>query len=250
MILKSEYARLNRAILTSFLTVLSINVQAQDAGAPATGAANTQPQPYNFPGWPGKAAEFRERVPLAPPGPYMSTALSDFSFDGTPFDRSRDDYRKSTFDTPEQRFSPDIPWPSQMSNHDYGYSRSSANRMDSDWRDGDGAGSLDNWPDNNWPAWPDNNLPEIGPETGEGYGSGGESSQELAPDDNWAPKWPRVSRPNDRWPDDDWENHDRRDDSWQHSRWPEPVWPDSRRAEPWPDSRNMPQEPVKNTPAP
>ena len=133
-----------------------------------------------------------------------------------------------------------------MSNRDYGYRRSSTERLDNDWRDGDGAGMPDNWPENNWPDWPDNSLPAID----EHYGSDNGSSRELSADDNWAPKWPRVSRPNDKWPGDDWEDENWRDDRWQDTRWPEPRWPESRRAAPWPDSSNEPEEAVTNTHAP
>jgi hypothetical protein len=97
---------------------------------------------FSFPGWPERYEPVvRERIPMAPPGPYMSSALSDFSFDNVPFgrgmDRNRDeidrerderlrqrreemdrvrddmhDFKDRSVEMSMERFSPDVPWPS------------------------------------------------------------------------------------------------------------------------------------------
>jgi hypothetical protein len=69
---------------------------ADDALAAAesdtSGINNNTQGTFAFPRWPERdSAEMRDVVPMAPPGPYMSSALSDFSFDDA---TSNDDWDK------------------------------------------------------------------------------------------------------------------------------------------------------------
>jgi hypothetical protein len=80
---------------------------------------------FNFPRWPERRmSPSRERIPLAPPGPYMSSALSDFSFNEseTSFENDMDGRRRELISNspgiPIERFSPDIPWPSHTKSPD------------------------------------------------------------------------------------------------------------------------------------
>ena len=84
-------------------------------------AGDKQELPFMFPQWPERKQVNREMIPLPPPGPYMSSALSDFSIKGQPFDRgydknqlntSVDDSNVST--KPVEKFSPDRPWPKNL----------------------------------------------------------------------------------------------------------------------------------------
>jgi hypothetical protein len=61
------------------------------AESDASGMDNNSQGAYAFPRWPERdSAEIRDIVPMAPPGPYMSSALSDFSFDDIPSDNDWD----------------------------------------------------------------------------------------------------------------------------------------------------------------
>ena len=89
-------------------------VESQAAEAAETSASEDQQRRFSFPRWPESRTINRERVPLAPPGPYMSSALSDYSFKEPSFDRAGS-MRAIRMDPPDmsmKRFSPDIPWPS------------------------------------------------------------------------------------------------------------------------------------------
>jgi hypothetical protein len=86
--------------------------------ATANNDNENQQQAYSFPGWPESRSVRKERVPLAPPGPYMSSALNDFAFDRD-WDNGRDNgsdrhdaWMDLSSDKVGKRFSPDIPWPS------------------------------------------------------------------------------------------------------------------------------------------
>ena len=93
-------------------------VDAQAAETAKTSASEGQQRRFSFPRWPESRSIKRERVPLVPPGPYMSSALSDFSFKESSFDRafdrvgSRRASRRDPADMSMEEFSPDIPWPS------------------------------------------------------------------------------------------------------------------------------------------
>lgn len=90
---------------------------------------------YSFPQWPLRKQVVREMIPPPPPGPYMSTALNDFSVKGFSFRRDFDRYKSSEELTTGNAefnsnatersmdiFSPDRPWPeyssSTYSRHD------------------------------------------------------------------------------------------------------------------------------------
>ena len=97
------------------------NVDASNAAAKAeTGlesAADDQARDYKFPDWPERKQPNRQMVPPPPPGPYMSSALSDFSVRGPSFgsnpDMSESNKPVSKVDpsnVPMETFSPDRPW--------------------------------------------------------------------------------------------------------------------------------------------
>ncbi len=90
-------------------------VTANEAEAAVTSASEDKQRAFSFPRWPQSRQINRERIPLPPPGPYMSSALSDFTFKDSTFDRDWDGYasRTDSPDIPMDKFSPDIPWPSQ-----------------------------------------------------------------------------------------------------------------------------------------
>ncbi len=79
---------------------------------------------YSFPQWPLRKQVVREMIPPPPPGPYMSTALNDFSVKGFSFRRDFDRYKSSdelragnaefksnATEKSMDVFSPDRPWP-------------------------------------------------------------------------------------------------------------------------------------------
>ena len=80
-------------------------------------AADDQPRDFKFPAWPERQQSNRSVIPPPPPGPYMSSALSDFSVSAPAFGGNHDSYEmnKPVFqsnpsDIPMQTFSPDRPW--------------------------------------------------------------------------------------------------------------------------------------------
>jgi len=122
---------LNNVKKTGLLFVLltqSIVAQALTPGAPeasaesavASGSSEEKKQEFNFPAWPERKQVFRERIPPAPPGPYMSSALSGFSDKGAfSRDRDRSEINMGSSDMPRvaipmEAFSPDAPWPSNL----------------------------------------------------------------------------------------------------------------------------------------
>ena len=94
----------------------SDSVKAVDAGP---GAAVDDRQPvFRFPNWPERPQLNRRVVPPPPPGPYMSSALSDLSVKGLAFGRNSDSDLENNPATesdpsniPMETFSPDRPWP-------------------------------------------------------------------------------------------------------------------------------------------
>ncbi|NOQ89031.1 MAG: hypothetical protein GQ550_08920, partial [Gammaproteobacteria bacterium] len=70
------------------------NVDSSDSAATAEAglksAAGDQPRDYIFPDWPERKQAHRQVVPPPPPGPYMSSALSDFSVRGPSFGNNPD----------------------------------------------------------------------------------------------------------------------------------------------------------------
>jgi hypothetical protein len=90
-------------------------------------SATNQQQNYKYPRWPERRMVNREMVPPPPPGPYMSSALSDFTVKGlsfardSSFDRDADSdelndakYMFESSNTTMNRFSPDRPWPKNL----------------------------------------------------------------------------------------------------------------------------------------
>ena len=105
----------NTATSDAAVTTVETTVESQAAEAAETSASEDQRGKFSFPRWPeNRSSVSRERIPLAPPGPYMSSALSDYSFKESSFDdiRSRRASRMDSSDMSMERFSPDIPWPS------------------------------------------------------------------------------------------------------------------------------------------
>ena len=80
-------------------------------------AADDQPRDYIFPDWPERKQPNRQAVPPPPPGPYMSSALSDFSVRGPSFgsnpgpsELNKAASSSDPSDVPMETFSPDRPW--------------------------------------------------------------------------------------------------------------------------------------------
>ncbi len=127
MFLNSGSNSVKKPGLFVFLLMQSMFVQAQDVsgasvttaeveeGAVTSASEDQAARTFSFPQWPERKQISRERVPLAPPGPYMSSALSDFSFKGPSFDRdiNRRPVKTDPSDFSMDKFSPDTPWPSQ-----------------------------------------------------------------------------------------------------------------------------------------
>ncbi|HEB82533.1 MAG TPA: hypothetical protein ENJ11_06695 [Gammaproteobacteria bacterium] len=114
---------------------VAIETAATDSAAPADGqadqassgqltAGNDQslpgafPPARPFPQWPGREQFRREIVPPPPPGPYMSSALSDVSVKGPAFSANRKPPVQTQASAPAaggmQKFSPDRPWPDDL----------------------------------------------------------------------------------------------------------------------------------------
>ena len=129
----SAISKANKAVLFLFLLMQTVAVQALEptetaAGSdtePATEAVATadgeRQRKFDFPRWPEHKrldrGVPREVIPPAPPGPYMSSALSKFSVAGPAFARNANKpaIRMKPSEMPMEAFSPDIPWPG---NHD------------------------------------------------------------------------------------------------------------------------------------
>ena len=81
---------------------------------PEVAGAFTPAQP--FPQWPQQETFKREIIPPPPPGPYMSSALSDYSVKGPAFarDNSRSDKQVLPPGRDIRKFSPDRPWPDDL----------------------------------------------------------------------------------------------------------------------------------------
>lgn len=91
-----------------------------DAEFKSGGLAQQQP----FPGWPERQQSATEMIPPPPPGPYVSSALSDFSVEGPPSGRdlSQPVIAVDASNIPMETFSPDRPWPEyQADNRNTGF---------------------------------------------------------------------------------------------------------------------------------
>lgn len=247
MILKSEFNIFIKTILTVFLMMPSMSVQAQNsiAGAETTNkepssATDNQQHAFNFPRWPDSRPVYRQRIPLAPPGPYMSSALSEFSFDRSSYgrDRGRSGIRNESSEMQMQPFNPNMAWPNHARRHNPGYSRAPVDLPESGLENvsagepGPDQKLTDRkWPDHKWPDWPDNGSNTSWPE--------GNKKNDDWPQE-WAQKWPSVTRH-----DDNWSSNRRSDDKWSNSRWPYDKWPDSRKSDnKWPDNQSEQHDPV------
>ena len=86
--------------------------------------SENQQQSFSFPKWPESRPVHKERIPMAPPGPYMSSALSDFSFKEPSFTRDNNRGRgehamqMDSVEMSMKQFSPDMPWPSYANSPD------------------------------------------------------------------------------------------------------------------------------------
>jgi len=98
----------------------SDNADASGSAAKAeTGLKSTadQTRDFKFPAWPKRKQSNRDLVPPPPPGPYMSSALSDFSVKGPSFGLNPEKQelnqpvpRVDPSNVPMETFSPDRPW--------------------------------------------------------------------------------------------------------------------------------------------
>jgi len=92
-------------------------VVVSDNAEQSTSELSTQ----RYPRWPERKQVHRDMVPPPPPGPYMSSALSDFSVKGQTFRSTpdRETMRASTanldpYNISMDAFSPDRPWPKSL----------------------------------------------------------------------------------------------------------------------------------------
>lgn len=102
-------------LLTQFMVVQAQASDAPEAAADSTAASGSEEQQRGFslPRWPERQQVNREVIPPAPPGPYMSTALSGSSINGASFaDDSKPAIQLESPSLPMNAFGPDIPWPS------------------------------------------------------------------------------------------------------------------------------------------
>ena len=101
-------------VLTAFLLVNSLVAQAEEQSG--SSATNDFMSVSGFPQWPNRVQANKEMVPPPPPGPYMSTALSDYSVKGSRFKHgvSRPEMGFDVVNPTIDSFSPDIPWPDDL----------------------------------------------------------------------------------------------------------------------------------------
>ncbi|MEA2079713.1 MAG: hypothetical protein U9P00_07625 [Pseudomonadota bacterium] len=126
MFFNSGFGNVKKAGLLFFLVTQSMVLQAQAADAPEAAAGSTvasgseeQQRRFSFPRWPESQQVDRERIPPAPPGPYMSSALSGYPGNGTSF--AADNKPAIKFEPsslPMDAFGPDISWPSNSKTPD------------------------------------------------------------------------------------------------------------------------------------
>lgn len=165
-----------------FMPSMIVQAQAADANVAAdTAAASSHEDQYrafNFPRWPESRQVIRERIPHAPPGPYMSSALSDFSFDETSFGHdsrwhgNRNDSKADSSGIAMQRFNPDTPWPGQTKSPVRWQPENGYNFVDSRNEKQPYQPMQYNPPQgydynrrssDNWTNWPDRNWPDSDP---------------------------------------------------------------------------------------
>ena len=118
MFFRSEVKK-TALILLLLSQVMSVQAEEapQSAAKPVTASEGEgQRYAFNFPRWPAREQASREVMPPAPPGPYMSSALSPFSMTGPAFSRDANQtaIRMRSTEMPMKAFSPDIPWPGNL----------------------------------------------------------------------------------------------------------------------------------------
>ena len=126
MFFDSGFDNVKRAGWLFFLLTQAMVVQAASSDAPEAAAGSAvasdseeQQRKFSFPRWPERHQVNRELIPPAPPGPYMSSALSDSSFNGDFF--AADNKPAITLEPPSwpmDAFGPDTPWPSHSQTPD------------------------------------------------------------------------------------------------------------------------------------
>ncbi len=102
------------ALLILLIQASTIQAQTPDVDNSTLAADKAKPAAQSFPRWPERPQVNREIVPPPPPGPYMSTALNDFTVKAPALGRTMMNspaahHRASS--VPMDTFSPDRPWP-------------------------------------------------------------------------------------------------------------------------------------------
>lgn len=89
------------------------NVVSRAGGPSSDVSLQNRYQQQGFPGWPESRDSAKEMVPPPPPGPYRSTALSDYSVQGRTVSRNltKPVTNVNPSNIPMETFSPDRPWP-------------------------------------------------------------------------------------------------------------------------------------------
>lgn len=105
--------------LAVVLLLLSASLQAEPSDEVSTSEVTANEQQLSYDdnrGLPQRQSTSKEMIPPPPPGPYMSSALSDFSVKAPSFGRAYNKpvYRHDSSFIPMDVFSPDIPWPNNL----------------------------------------------------------------------------------------------------------------------------------------
>jgi len=110
---------LSRTILqsscVSFALMACVSLVHADDEAPSQNFEDNV-EGVEFPQWPARATVNKDIIPPPPPGPYMSTALGDYSIHGPRFARqvNRPEMGFDSANVPMDIYSPDIPWPKDL----------------------------------------------------------------------------------------------------------------------------------------
>lgn len=125
----SKPVRAQQLVMFCLLLTCATAASAESSGS--VDQAGYDQTIYKFPQWPDREQLVKERVPPPPPGPYMSTALSDFTVKGAVFKLDIEKYESGRELRPGSNhkaqqaesksdlagkqamdvFSPDRPWP-------------------------------------------------------------------------------------------------------------------------------------------
>ncbi len=115
-----KYAVVRQTLLLLVLLMSGLAVSAETPDITmggSTGSVDAPQLPYGFPAWPKRPQFKKEVVPPPPPGPYMSSALSDYSFKRPSFEDKlfqREQVQpvdRNSTNNSFMVFSPDVPWP-------------------------------------------------------------------------------------------------------------------------------------------